>query len=59
MRPEYILKTDLYEYLAAVKDGLDKKARLRSARGASALCEEIIAHFGLSAGAKTTIVRDE
>lgn len=59
MRPEYILKTDLYEYLEAYRAACAKHKRSRAAQGALDIIDEQIAHFGLSAGAKVTIIRDE
>jgi hypothetical protein len=59
MRPEYILKTDLHEYLDAYRTAFAKQKRSRAAQGALDIIEEQIAHFGLTPGAKVTIIRDE
>lgn len=59
MRPEYILKTDLYDYLEAYRASFAKRKRSRSAQGIVDFIEVQIADFGLEPGAKVTIIRDE
>jgi hypothetical protein len=59
MRPEYILKTDLYDYLEAYRASFAKRNRSRSAQGIVDFIEVQIADLGLEPGAKVTIIRDE
>ena len=55
----YILKSDLYDYLATYKAACAKQKRSRSAQGIVDFIEVQISDFALTPGAKTTIVRDE
>lgn len=54
-----IYKHKLYEFLAATKAELAKHPRSKDGRGAATLADAIIAHFGLTSGARLEVIRDE
>jgi hypothetical protein len=60
MRPEYILKTDLYDYLTdAIARVHAEKGKGPVARISTATLEAVIYGLQLRPGAKVTIIRDE
>lgn len=51
--------TDLYEWCEKWKAAASKHKNSRAAKAIIDHCDEMIAHFGLEAGAQTHIIRGE
>lgn len=51
--------SDLYDWCIKWKTAAAKHKNSRAAKAIIDQCDETIAHFGLEAGAKVTIIRDE